>query len=337
MPQNAPRQTVKKKRSKAYYRKRRMRRLIVLFGGILVVLLLVTAVWQLVVKPIRAHQERVRQESISISESIQRQSDYSEAMAMIQNAAPVNDIDESVLNALKTQALAGYTTAADGEISRVADKESASDQAVYFLEHLSAYDHDILAFYLNNPERFEFVKAWPDRASLQTPPAQLTESLNEVPHLLQWDTRWGYEPYGDSTIYLAGCAPTSLSMVLSYLKKDASITPAVIKSYAEQNGYYVSGAGTAHSLLSDYPAIAGVNAEQLYVDQEMISQALKEGKVLIFNMVPGLFTQTGHFIVVTGEEDGQLKVLDPNSNSRSRLWSYEQVLPETAAVWAYSA
>ena len=35
---------------------------------------------------------------------------------------------------------------------------------------------------------------------------------DKPPLLLQWDLRWGYAPYGDDMIGLAGCGPACLSM-----------------------------------------------------------------------------------------------------------------------------
>lgn len=303
-------------------------------------LLLVGGAWggyQFLWKPYSEEQERLRQESLAVESSMAQQQQYNEVISRIQHTTSVNGISEDVLNHLKTVAMSSYLlNPTTNEITRDEAQIPASDQALYFLDNLGQFDNDILLFYLANTERFEFVKAYPNRAELQTAPATLEESLESVPALLQWDTRWGYEPYADSTVYYAGCAPTSLSMVLSYLKKDPSLTPAVIKTYSEENGYFVSGAGTSNQLLVDYPDLQGVVVENLWADQESISQALQEGKVLIMNMAPGLFTQTGHFIVVAGEENGQMRILDPNSISRSRLWSYEEVLPETLAVWAYS-
>lgn len=223
-----------------------------------------------------------------------------------------------------------------GQLTAQNDSDPCS-QASYFLDHLTEYSPEILEYYLKNPERYEFVKAYPQRDTLQTPPAALTESLETVPFLLQWDTRWGYEPYGDSTVYYAGCAPTCLSMVFSYLKQDPSITPAALKTYSDDNGFYVNGVGTAHALLSDAADAYGVEWQGIPVDQQAVSQALADGQVLIFNMVPGTFTQVGHFIVVYQEKDGKLIVRDPNSISRTeKAWEYSEVLPETAAIWAYS-
>lgn len=264
---------------------------------------------------------------------------------------PDSDIEVQAFEKLKANALKALDVdelvALQDENHRISKEELDSalkakgdqldEEALYFMENLSQYPGEWLQYYCNDPDRFEFVKAYPQRDSLQNPPAALDVSLESVPHLLQWDKRWGYIPYGDSLISIAGCAPTCLSMVFSYLKQDPTLTPTAMKTWSEKNGYYVSGAGTAHSLLDEAPAAFGVQGERIAVDQASISQALKEGKVLVFNMVPGTFTRVGHFIVVSREDNGKLVVRDPNSIKRtSRTWNYDEVLPETAVVWAYS-
>ncbi|MBF0578451.1 C39 family peptidase [Erysipelotrichaceae bacterium RD49] len=318
---------------------KRRRRLMLVFGGGLVVLLFVIALITFLLQQFyfipKQKAEIARQESIAYEQSVQHQQQLQNEISTIQTMAPSGDIAQETLDALKASALQGYSTDSAGNISETNNTDAL--QAKYFLDHIGQYDNDILLFYLNNPERYEFVKAYPERAQYeQNAPAELSESLNEVPTLYQWSLDWGYLPYGDSTMYYAGCAPTSLSMVLSYLNQDPSLTPYALKTYAENNGFYVSGAGSAHELLNSAAYNYGVNVETIPVDQESISQALKEGKKLIFNMVPGKFTQVGHFMVAAGEENGQLVIHDPNNISRTKqLWSYEDVLPETAIVWAY--
>ena len=45
----------------------------------------------------------------------------------------------------------------------------------------------------------------------------------KLPQYYQVDARWGSKRYGISNMKISGCAPTSLSMVLSVLKED--VTP----------------------------------------------------------------------------------------------------------------
>ena len=54
-------------------------------------------------------------------------------------------------------------------------------------------------------------------------------------------------------------------------------------------------------------------------------------------MGPGDFTSSGHYIVLTGVEDGSFRVNDPNSRLRSqRLWSYEELEGQIRNIWAIS-
>ena len=325
-------------RAKRRKRIRRRRLTIVIMAGILFLLALLGGgyfvVERLILEP-RREQERLRLESISISESIQAEQELEDHYRYLKSIAPYGNFTLETLTALKDSALSAYTEADDGKITHDENNEFAN-QAEYFLMNLDDYDEDILEFYLANTERYEFVKSYPYRVSHQNPPEKLSESLETVPTLYQWSLDWGYLPYGNSTIYYAGCAPTCLSMVFSYLNQDPTLTPNAMKTYAEENGYYVNGVGTSHALLDDIAAQYNINVTRLDVKQEIIHQALAEGDLIVLNMIPGKFTAVGHFIVVAGEQDGKLVIHDPNNIARTNtLWSYEDVLPECAYAWAY--
>lgn len=240
----------------------------------------------------------------------------------IEAIAKPDFIEQETFDALKAQALSGSDTAW---------------QAEYFLKDIDQYDEDLLEFYLRDSDRFDYAKEWPNRDNYQTPVTSLEEGVATVPALLQWDLRWGYQPYGDWMIYAVGCAPTTFSMVSSYLNQDPTLTPKTIAEWADQSGQYIPGQGTAYSFFTDAASQYGLNVETIDTTQEAVEQAAAEGKVMIFHMLPGKFTTFGHFVVVPGVENGQLKINDPNSIERSsHLWTFEDVLPETATIWAYS-
>ena len=53
-------------------------------------------------------------------------------------------------------------------------------------------------------------------------------------------------------------------------------------------------------------------------------------------MGPGDFTATGHFLVLTGWEDGKFRINDPNSRENSeRLWAYEEIQDQIRNLWAF--
>ena len=135
--------------------------------------------------------------------------------------------------------------------------------------------------------------------------------------LLQWDERWGYRSYGSGLIGYTGCGPTCLSMVALYLTVDANCDPGTVAQYAQQQGYYVEGSGTAWELMATGCAHFGLKSEEIGLDGRDGYAAAADGKVLICSMGPGDFTDGGHYIVLTGHSDAGFSICDPNSPKRS--------------------
>ena len=154
-------------------------------------------------------------------------------------------------------------------------------------------------------------------------PATIVEEAKsgEIPLLLQWDERWGYQNYGDGMLAVNGCGPTALSMVIVGLTGNKQATPYQVAQYAEQNGYYVEGVGSSWSMMTDIGSHFGIQGREISLDKDNIQTELESGHPIICAMRPGDFTTTGHFIVLTGMKDGKICVHDPNSKKRSeKLW-----------------
>lgn len=203
---------------------------------------------------------------------------------------------------------------------------------------MSDYPDELIESFIANPEKEEFVLHYPlkkDSYSKQ----RLKECLgqSELPLLLQWDPRWGYYPYGNGIIGVLGCGPTSLSMVAIHLLQDASLTPIYMADYAMQNGYYAQGVGTAWDLMTDGARRLGLKVQEVSLDKNVVMRHLQKGRPIICAMGPGDFTQTGHFIVLTGVENGKIRINDCNSKSRSeKLWDFESFQYQIKNMWAYS-
>ncbi len=189
----------------------------------------------------------------------------------------------------------------------------------------------------NNPETADFIKNYPSMKD--NPPAEDIGEVTKgvIPHLLQWDERWGYQIYGDNMIAVNGCGPTAISMVAAGLTGDGTITPYKVAKYAEEQGYYTGESGTSWSLMTDGAQQWGIRGEELGLSREEIFSALENGQPVICSMRPGDFTTTGHFIVLAGVEDGKIRVNDPNSVKRSEeLWDYETLEYQINNLWAYT-
>lgn len=185
-----------------------------------------------------------------------------------------------------------------------------------------------------NPETESFVLGYPDREALSEA-VFAPEDNGAVPLLMQWDPRWGYEKYGSDYLAITGCGPTCLSMAGIYLTGNTDLRPDQIAGFAQRSGYYASGYGSSWTLISQGAQELGLTATELPLVEKKIVNALENGNPVILAMGPGDFTTTGHYILLTGVEDGLFRVNDPNSYENSeRLWTYEELEGQIRNIWA---
>ena len=158
-----------------------------------------------------------------------------------------------------------------------------------------------------------------------------------IPLFLQWDERWGYETYGSDFLAVTGCGPTCLSMVWCGLSGETEWNPLKTANMAEESGYYVAGAGSSWSLMTEGAAQMGLIADEVIFDAEHIIAELEAGSPVICVMGPGDFTTSGHFIVLSGvDEEGKIIVRDPNSKINSKkTWNVDDLMRQIKNLWSY--
>lgn len=203
--------------------------------------------------------------------------------------------------------------------------------------HFADYPQSLIELLERNPETEAFVLGYP---FWEEGTVDLTdyETGNAVPLFLQWDPNWGYEKYGRDFLAVTGCGPTCLAMAGYYLTGDENMTPDKIAGFAQRNGYYEAGYGSSWTLISEGAEKLGLKATELPLVKKKMVNALEAGNPVILAMGPGDFTTAGHYIVLTGVEDGKFRVNDPNSRENSqRLWSYEEIEGQIRNIWAISA
>lgn len=135
----------------------------------------------------------------------------------------------------------------------------------------------------------------------------------DIPLLLQTHPVWGNYTYGtdgSQKIWENGCAILALAMLESYFS-DITIDPADIISWSH-NDYYLDHQGTSWQIFHDYAVNFGYQFENLGNHFEGALQAIKNGKVVIVSVKPGLFTAQGHLLILRGVEDSYVFVNDPN-------------------------
>lgn len=189
-----------------------------------------------------------------------------------------------------------------------------------------------------NDETLDFVRNYSEKKDLT-----VAETIGDapeagvIPHLLQWDERWGYASYGSSTIAASGCGPTCLSMVVAGLTGDVTATPYKLAKYSEENGYLDEENGTYWAFLTNASSGWGVSCQETMLDESMVQQELEAGHPIICNVGPGDFTQVGHYIVLTGYSEGTVTVNDPFSNRNTeKSWVYADIAGQIKGMWVYS-
>ncbi len=215
-------------------------------------------------------------------------------------------------------------------------KNYAEEKGISFGE----YPWFIIELLESNPETEDFVLNYPDWSDDENDSRAYLEPLPQspMPLFLQWDQTWGYEEYGSSILAVTGCGPTALSMAGYYLTGDEAFNPKEVADFSRENGYYAPGYGSSWTLISEGGPKLGLNVKELPLVKKKMTTAVENGHPVILALGPGDFTTTGHYIVLTGVEDGKFRVNDPNSILRSqKLWSYEELEHQIRNIWEISA
>ncbi|CEK29897.1 murein hydrolase domain-containing protein [[Clostridium] sordellii] len=227
------------------------------------------------------------------------------------------------------------------EIINNLEKQAYSNSKINsILKNIDKYPSELLELLSKNIETVDFVYDYPDHLQKNKKSISIKDyyKSGEIPLFLQWDEKWGYDKYGDDYIAVAGCAPTSLSMVAVGLTGNTDINPLVVSNYAYDNGFYVEGVGSSWSLISTGARHFGLDSQELPLSKSSILSTLEAGNPIIVTVGPGTFTSTGHFLVLTGlTSDGKIKINDPNSKyNSSKSWDVDVFLKETRNLWKIS-
>ncbi|MGX7243836.1 C39 family peptidase [Enterococcus quebecensis] len=189
----------------------------------------------------------------------------------------------------------------------------------------------------------------PEKVKKLTYTEQVNEDLSQgkftnrmpINLLLQTDDKWKATPYGmdnpeGNTLEINGCAILSLAMVASFLDNKPS-TPQDILNWSK-NDYFMVGEGTAWSAFSDFAMLKGYQFEDLETDITAVEEHLKQNHPVIISVKPGLFTKTGHIMVLSGTNNGKFWVNDPNDSEEKghskKEFTADELMNEALNFWA---
>lgn len=147
----------------------------------------------------------------------------------------------------------------------------------------------------------------------------------------QTDPRWqnaDYSAKGEkTTIGKSGCGPTSMAMVLATWA-DSRVTPETECAWALAHGYKAPHQGTYYGYFVPAAQRYGlqcwrVNTANIYGNaasphHETARKALENGRFVIACMGKGLWTRSGHYVLVWKIEGNTVYINDPASTRAER-------------------
>ena len=148
---------------------------------------------------------------------------------------------------------------------------------------------------------------------------------------LQTDPRWKSLPYQvkgeSSTIAESGCGPTAAAMLIETIT-GRTFTPADACKWSVAHGYKALHQGTYYSYFKPQFSAFGIACDLLdwqntygkpdHPNHQKAFDLLRQGYYLIALMNKGLWTRSGHFVVVWWADD-KIRINDPASTKTARL------------------
>lgn len=229
----------------------------------------------------------------------------------------------------------------DPIIENLIIKAKSYPKVLDMLNNIEKYPEELLELASRKDESIDFVYNYTNYDSSSTKSISINKDYKkgEIPLFIQWDERWGYEKYGSEFLAINGCGPTALSMIVVGLTGNKEMNPKAVADFSLNNGYLVDGIGSTWTLMSEGASQLGVESRSLPLNRDIILNTLEAGQPIIATMGPGTFTETGHFLVLTGvDRDGKIIVNDSDSKERSeKTWDIEIFMNETENLWTFTA
>lgn len=240
-----------------------------------------------------------------------------------------NDIDDQKVEYVEA-------TDREGWIANITKAKKTNKNAQVILDNVGNIREELLKMAGTNPDTINFVAKYadPNISYEDKYPSKIYKNL-DYPYYIQWDQKWGYQDYGTGIIGNAGCAPTSLAMMLSGMTGER-ILPSEVATLATKNGN-VGDYGTDWNI---YPFIAkeyNLNIKEIEKSNNSIIKELDKGNPIIISVGKGTFTTISHVMLIVGHEDGQLQIYDPNNlQNTKKLWDFTTFQNEVKNMWVFS-
>lgn len=156
--------------------------------------------------------------------------------------------------------------------------------------------------------------------------------MNKKPvSYLQTDPRWKNKPYRvkgeNATIGGSGCGPTAAAMLIETIT-GKTFTPVDACQWSMDHGYKALNQGTYYAYFTPQFKEFGIDCQMLnwtntydkpdHPNHQKVVDKLKQGYYAIALMNEGLWTSSGHFVVLWWQ-DNKVRINDPASTRDARV------------------
>ena len=248
----------------------------------------------------------------------------------------VTDVKDNTPDATTESSAVTNTTESSETESESIIPELTTEEKKQIILSSTLYSERMQKMVTDFPQTIDFVYDLPELDGTGSDPdLSYLKNTKEIPLLLQFDDRWGYLPYGSGHIGYTGCGPVCLSMVAIYLTGDTTYTPVWMCDFATEEGYCSPGNGTTWTLFSEGAEKLGLEVKELPLVKGIMTSELDKGNPVVIVVGPGDFTNTGHFLVLTGYDETGFTINDPfSAENSSRTWSYSQLESQILNIWS---
>ena len=159
---------------------------------------------------------------------------------------------------------------------------------------------------------------------------------HELTYFNQHSAQWANKPYrfhnspeSSGTISLCGCGPSSFAMAIKTMTNIDTDPEEMAKFFMDNGGPLRANNCASNWIWETNPGVFerefGVRIERISGNDAAIKAAIDNGGMVLMSQGPGMFTSSGHIMMVTGYVDlpnkdgGNYKYLvgDPNSTSKT--------------------
>ena len=191
------------------------------------------------------------------------------------------------------------------------------------------YPDSLVELMEQNPEAKGFVLNYPFREEREADLSEYDPALG-VPLFLQWDERWGYQPWGEDFVGVSGSGLMCLAMTGWYLSGgDGKFSPQKVAAFAWESGH-----APGKREIRDCGGDLGLKITEVGRDEGKLSVYLNNGSPVIAQMGRGDFSRSCQYIVITGYSAGQVTLRDPDSRVNSeKTWNYADLAHQVERLW----